>query len=42
MYKEFDGAFPALRPLDATSDNCGFEAKEPGPKGGATFSEMGT
>ena len=41
-YKEFDGPFPELRPLDATSDNCGFEAKEPGKKGGATYSEMGT
>jgi len=41
-YKEFDGPIPALRPLDATSDNCGFEAKEPGKKGNATYSEMGT
>ena len=42
MYKEFTGAFPELRPLDSTSDNCGFEAKDPGPKNNATYSEMGT
>jgi len=41
-YKEFTGAFPELRPLDGTADNCGFEAKDPGPKGNATYSEMGT
>ena len=40
-YKDFEGPFPALRPLDQT-DNCGFEAKDPGPKGTATYSEMGT
>lgn len=40
-YKDFERPFPALRPLDQT-DNCGFEAKDPGPKGTATYSEMGT